>query len=490
MVNRRAILWAHHAQEIFVTHAVLPLALAATLVMPAPAQIPNAPAPAPTAPEPNPIAPAQSGTAPESQASPTVKERFLTDRFPDKPSLTPAFSIPIEPLGFTAPGPIYLGERNTLASLDFLDENRLLFTFRVPGLLHRDLASSEDSDERQIRAVVLTLPQGTVEAEASWTVHDRMRYLWMLKNGHFLLRDRNNLFEGDATLKLKPYLDFPGALLWLELDPTQQLLVTNSREPVTKPAKPGTPTDRSSPARQQPKEVPSPSTASATVTSDQDATAEGDHPEMVVRILRRDSGQVMLVSRGRTAVHLPINSTGYLENLRGRGSEWVLNLAYFTGGSRMLGRVDSTCEPEDDFLSEQEILVTGCGPSGESKLVVTTTGGRTLWISRAPSTEVWPKLTVAANGLRLAWETLDTARPVTSFVPIDGVDIKEQSVTVFDAANGDIALVSPVSPILDAGGNVAISPSGRRVALLNGGGIQVFELPPAPSLPTDADAHP
>jgi hypothetical protein len=50
-------------------------------------------------------------------------------------------------------------------------------------------------------------------------------------------------------------------------------------------------------------------------------------------------------------------------------------------------------------------------------------------------------------------------------------------VTVFDAANGDIALVSPVSPILDAGGNVAISPSGRRVAVLNAGAIQVFDLP-------------
>ncbi len=399
-------------------------------------------------------------------------------------------TIPIEPLGFTAPGAIYLGARNTLASLDFLDEDRLLFTFRVPGLLHRDHANSEESDERQIRAVVLTLPQGAVEAEATWTVHDRVRYLWMLKNGHFLLRDRNNLFEGDATLKLKPFLDFPGALLWLELDPTQQFLVTNSREPVAKPAKPGAPTDRSSSAGQQSKEVPSPSTASATVTSDRNSAAEGDHPDMVVRILRRDSGQVMLVSRVRTAVHLPINSIGYLENLRGQGSEWVLNLTYFTGGSKMLGSVDSACEPEDDFLSEQEILVTGCGSSGESKLVAMTTGGQTLWMSQAPSTEVWPQLTVAANGLRLAWETLDTATPSTPFVPIDGADVKEQSVTVFDAATGDIVLVSPLSPILDAGGNVAISPSGRRVALLNGGAIQVFDLPPPPALPPDAAKHP
>src|SRR5258708_5885975 len=45
------------------------------------------------------------------------------------PSQPPAFAIPVEPLGFFAPGAIYQGERESLVSLDFLDENRLLFTF-------------------------------------------------------------------------------------------------------------------------------------------------------------------------------------------------------------------------------------------------------------------------------------------------------------------------------------------------------------------------
>jgi len=417
-------------------------------------------------------APTTNEPAPAPQSSPVVKERFLIDHFPDKPSVPPTLSLPIEPLGFTAPSPGYMGARNSMASLDFLDENRLLFTFRVPGLLHRDVDNSEEGVERQIRAVVLKLPQGTVEAEAVWTVHDRVRYLWPLKNGHFLLRDRNDLFEGDAALTLKPYLDFPGSLLWLEVDPSQHLLVTNSREPVKKAADSGA--------------ISGPSTASATVTTDQDTSDNIDHPDLVVRILRRDSGAVMLVSRVRTAVHLPINSEGYLENLRSRGTEWVLNLSYFTGGSKMLGHVDSTCEPDDEFLTEQEILATGCGPSGESNLVAMTTGGRTLWKSHAPPTEVWPQLAVAANGSRLAWETLDATHSIYAYAPLDAGDVKEQSVTVFDAANGDIALVSPVSPILDAGGNVAISPSGRRVALLNAGAIQVFDLPPATPLPAGA----
>ena len=51
-----------------------------------------------------------------------------------------------------------------------------------------------------------------------------------------------------------------------------------------------------------------------------------------------------------------------------------------------------------------------------------------------------------------------------------------------------MALETPVSPLLDAGGNVAISPSGRRVAAVNAGAIQIFELPAPPPLP--AFRHP
>jgi len=39
---------------------------------------------------------------------------------------------------------------------------------------------------------------------------------------------------------------------------------------------------------------------------------------------------------------------------------------------------------------------------------------------------------------------------------------------------------------MDAGGNVAISPTGRRVAVLADGVIQIFELPAPPPLPSAA----
>jgi hypothetical protein len=63
-------------------------------------------------------------------------------------------------------------------------------------------------------------------------------------------------------------------------------------------------------------------------------------------------------------------------------------------------------------------------------------------------------------------------------------------VRVFDAASGNVALEAPASPPLDGGGNVAISPSGRRVAVLNAGAIQVFDLPAPPPLGGVAGGQP
>ncbi len=400
------------------------------------------------------------------------KERPLPDRLPEKPSLPPALTIPVEPMGFSAPGPIYLGQRNCMVSLDFLDENRLLFTFRVPGLMHRD-PSGEGTDERQIRAVVLSLPAGTVAAEALWTVHDRVRYLWTLKDGHFLLRDRDGIQEGDAALNLKPLLHFPGPLLWMEMDPSQHYLVTNSKEPAE--------------AEQRPGDVPSPPTAQASMTVD---GQKHGAPELVVRILRIDSGQVMLVSRTRAAVHLPINSDGYIESLRGNGEQWIMNLNYFTGGSTILGRVNSTCPPNIDFISQRELLVTACENLGAHKLVAMSTDGHRLWEDLISPQAVWPLLVMAPDGSRLARETLAVSHEVNAYSPLDSDDIKGQLVRIFDAASGKVALEAPATPALDAGGNVAISPSGRRVALLNAGAIEVFDLP-APVLPADsANVHP
>ena len=111
------------------------------------------------------------------------------------------------------------------------------------------------------------------------------------------------------------------------------------------------------------------------------------------------------------------------------------------------------------------------------------TDGRHLWDVLASGSGVWPLLIKSQDGSRVARETLAVSHTVSAYAPLDPDEIKGQLVRVFDAANGKEALAAPATPPLDAGGNVAISPSGRRVAVLNAGAIQIFDLPVPAQMP-------
>lgn len=392
------------------------------------------------------------------------EDKKILDRYPDKPTLPPVFTVPVGPLGFSAPGVFYLLRRHRLVSLDFLDENRLLFSFQTAGLVSRDAADETEDKERQIRAVVVTLPDGKIECEARWTVPDQARYLWMLKDGRFLLRDTDGLAKGDAALHTAPFLQAPGRLLWIEMDPAQQIIVTNSLE-----------------TAQGPKDLPGsnrPATGQATITGDKQKLVV--QPALSVRTMQLASGQLIRrtqVPWTNQGLDWPINSDGYLESVKSTNAQWLLNLNNFAGGSKLISRVTSACSPTPAYVSAAEILVTTCDPGSGGELTAMSTTGNQFWQVKTSTNEMWPLLVIAQDGSRFLRETLILKRTATRYKrPLNATDLKGQMVRVFDAADGKMKFEAPVSPLLDGGGNVAISPSGRRVAILNDGAIQVFEL--------------
>lgn len=401
--------------------------------------------------------------------SPTeTKEPLRVEQYPDQPSQTPAFTIPLGPLGFSKPGAFYLLRRQSLVSLDFLDENRILFTFHVQQLMHREDSGDSETKERQIRAVVVALPDGKIESQAQWSVPDRFRYLWMLKDGHFLLRDADGIEQGDSALKTAPYLRLPGRLLWLAMDPTQKVLVTNSLETLDLPQSLGV------------SAAPAASQVAATPAQPFPDQSKPDAVQiLVVRTLERESGHQIQITRvpwTNQSTDWPITSEGYLNSAKGSGREWLLTLQTFAGGSKVVGHVDSSCAPTADYLSANELLVSTCDPGGGRIVAMSATGDR-LWEKRRFSNVMWPLVVTSQDGSRLAQERLILKRTTNHYKhPIGESELVGQMVTVFDAANGKATLEAPLTPMLDGGGNMAISPSGRRVAILNAGSIQVFEL--------------
>jgi hypothetical protein len=404
----------------------------------------------------------------------------ILDRYPEKPSVSPVFAIAAGPLGFSVPGENYLLRQQRLVSLDFLDEDRILFTFRVPRLMQRDAADNSDDKKQQIQALVLSLPTGKIESRATWTVPDRSRYLWMLNDGHFLLRVADGLDEGDAELQLKPNLRVPGRLLWIEMDPRQQVIITNSLEPANASQK----ADESRPVGANPSSA-NPEDSGAPVTEPADVKKGAEKPDdqsvLVARTQKLESGEVMLERRvpwTNQNSDWPMNSDGYLETSHDTADQWILKLNSFSGGSQVLTRIESSCPPQGNFVSESELLLMTCDPDRGWMLRAMTTRGDSLWDARTAMNAMVPLLVAAPNGLRVARETMLLKRSVDKYKRKVGTqDFQGQIVKVFNAADGKLVLESPLTPIFDGGGNVAISPSGQRVAILNAGAIQVFQLP-------------
>ncbi len=399
------------------------------------------------------------------------------------PSIPPAYSIPVDVLGFAPPGPIYLGQRVNLVSLDFLDEDHLLFTFRVPGLLKRNPAYDEgaDSAQHKLRVLVLALPLGNVVAEDLWTLHDRDRYLWPLVNGGFLLRNGNILSEGDLSLKLHPILRFPGSVTSLYLDPEAKYVVTNSYEPVESPPAASFTSPTGTGSKLAIDQI-SGQSIDATPNEEGAQSKDAEPENYVVRILERATGKVLLLSRSKAPVRLAINSTGYLQPLRQPGYAWELRLYHFDGSQNRITFVNSGCLPWVDFISDSLVMATLCTAEDTTQLLTLTTDGQELWRFNLPSGTIWPQFARSLNGLRLARESLAVDHPISASVPVEPDEIKYQRITVFNAANGSIALSAFAAPVMMEGGNFALSPSGRRAAVLNNNQILVWNLPPAPIL--------
>ncbi len=413
----------------------------------------------------------------------------------------PLFSIPVEPLGFAPPAIWYLGQRVSLMSLDFLDENRLLFTFRVPGLIARQprgAAESPVDDEgrgaRHVRAVVLELPSGKVVADDLWVLHDSARYLWPLKDGRFLLRDRNQIDLVDKGLHRTAFLRFPGVVQSLELPPDQKLVIANSVEPAA--------TDTSG------KDAAKKDLAGPGAALDEPAAAASAGPNVVagqtrgqtqdqgekqqqrlLRVLKMDSHAVVFVARVSGLPLVPVDDSGFYEASRGKGRSWDITFNGFTGGSRKVGSVDSSCQPMLDVVATGVVVTSTCTDRGAFHLaalrLTSEQANGHLWDLETPVESVWPEMGLSAGGRRLVRSTIEASHPIAANSPLDREDMRAQRVEVLDVMTGLTPLMVKIAPIQDAGGNFALSPGGSRLAVLNRGAIEVYSLP-AEQAPAEA----
>ena len=390
----------------------------------------------------------------------------------------PDVRIPVEPLGFVPPARFFMPYRIPSATLDYLDATHLLFTFHVASLMHRELHDPAEDQDQTVRALVLNLPDGKVASEGTWRLHDRSRYLWTLGNGLFLLRQRDTLYISDKSLVLKDYLHPEGSLASVQVSPDGSTVVAQYAQPA--------------PESEDGRPAGAPSLGAPSLGDDAPhlPSKPQQYSILVVNTRERKAARVGHVPH---AVLLPMVEGGYLGVQPAKGRQWNVDLSSFSGDSRVVASVPSTCQPTVIPVSMQAFLALSCLPYNSNQLVdAFDLEGHKLWEQTWQSRFTWGTMAYSKAGNRFAYGSVEINHQLGALDPVDDASILGQPVGIFNLQSGKLDTVLDATPILTAGQNFALSPDGDHLAILRDGAIEVYMLPPIgpPAAVTAAAKHP
>ncbi len=332
--------------------------------------------------------------------------------------------------------------------MDFLDEQHVLATFNPKKLFKRLPDCPSTHADRLVHAVVLEVPSGKVVRETDWYLHDLRRYVWNLGGGRVLLRRLNQLYEVNSQLEEKLVLDSPKDLLWVAVTPDgKQILVETSA---------GTG------VAEDPREKPK----------------DGKSRERVeIKFLDANSLAAQRTIEVRGRISLEATSSGFAD-VRRQGTSWLVEF-----GHTNVARVKSRVTPNLLYSSANTLLVGRCSVSRPGYSVSTfTVNGTFLWRQHWDGCRYSIVSRDSEDGSRFAVGSI-TVRTLPESEreqfneegnPDDALD---QHVDVFDTATGNRVLSVTAAPAVSNGQNVALSPEGRRLAVIAGTGIRVYELP-------------
>lgn len=390
-------------------------------------------------------------------AGATIALRAENKRKPDT-GPPPAVRIEVATLGYVAPSRAYLSYRQSTATLDFIDNDHLLFTFRDAALMHRIPGDPPEDEDQVIDADVLDIPSAKLVEKTQWRMHDRAQYLWPLRDGQFIVRQRNSLFLTDSHLELRPYIQFDAPLRGVEIAPDRKLMVLEVQKLLP----------------------PDPAPANL-AGSDSFFGPAPRRKRMALMVLHPGERTVLAESEIRTSVDLPLVENGFLNLLEGKDpTKWVIQREVFHSDPQTVTEFSSSCAPTLITVSNAVALAVGCPPKGGSDHMVSaiSLSGQVLWQDRWKQRYIWPTFDYAEDGSRFAFGSLEINHDVGFMDAFGQDDVVAQMVGVFDTRTGKLQLAKDASPVLSAGHNYALSRDGRRFAILREGAIEIYDLPP------------
>lgn len=330
-------------------------------------------------------------------------------------------------------------------TIDFIDHDHILLTYNPKKMIRRLPECPPTHADHFIHAAVLDVPTGKVLHSVDWYLHDGGRYLWPLGSGKFLLRRLNSFYEIDPDLNEKLLYTSPQDLLWASVTPDGKQVITETE-------------DRASAGK---------------------AKSKGG-----VRIEFRDA-QSMAVERAiksEKEIQVEATSSGFASVIPGLTRKvWLIRFGPSEQQRENIARVRTRQRtPDILYLSGNTMLIGRDSAShpGYSVSAFTVTGNR-LWRQHWDEHRYSLFVERSEDGSRFAISTLrpldQPASPGADApdTPIEGL---KQTVQVLNTASGDPVLSVDAEPVVLSGQNFALSPDGRKLAVLDGSAIDLYDL--------------
>ena len=360
----------------------------------------------------------------------------------------------------------------SLLSVEFVDSQHVLFSYNARTLMRRIPNDPPEDNDQSITALLLQLPSKNegvkVVGRADWRMHDHLRYLWPLGHGRFLLRQGLELrllapLEHIATndplqTRLFMKLDRPAA--YLQLSPEKSLMVLELA---------GRPAGESAAG-------PAPLS---------DYGSDRGYEIQFIRLNPEATSAEQLSYRIAGQQHspvpleIPIIPEGYLDAIRGDNGRWLFTFgsAAENSGRRNLTEFLSSCRPNPSFVSDREFLAIACDHD-QRVLVAFGLDGTELWYRSFSENFAAPSFLTSEASDRFAFTRIQTVVPLSLGEPLGKDSSISQEIRVMDTRSGKQVLRAYATPMQRDGQNLALSPDGRRLALVRDGWLEVFNLPP------------
>ena len=335
-------------------------------------------------------------------------------------------------------------------SLNFLDNDHVLFTFNPKRLFERLADCPPTHDDRLVHAAAFEISSGKLLKETNWYLHDSRRYLWPLGSGRVLLRRLNSFYAVDSELHEKLLLTSPRDVLWTSVTPDgKQIILETADDPAGPNGK----------------------------------AKSGPRTRVRIEFLDADTLIVQRVIKSEKQVNLEGTSSGFASVTPGlSGRVWLVRFGASQQERANIARVRSRRAPDVLYLSSNTLLIgrDSMSAPGYSVSAFTVTGNR-LWRQHWDAHRYTAVIVPSADGSRFAISTLrliDIPAPdAESGIADSEQEGLEQHIQVLDTASGDAVLSVLATPVVLSGQNFSLSPDGCRLALLRGTTLEFYDLP-------------